>query len=160
MTEAMTLTSYGNQNSNPLHCLPLLHCDFQTGPATQGALEAKHRINKKNHTENLAINVCNQNCSNARHREQKKPHHMKTWTLHTNILMHPNQYFTHDLVTQSVKLRLMEIMIHLMPVKLPMDSNVPVKLPLNAAPGSNFSMSQLSLSPRFHHCCRDLRTGP
>ena len=47
MTEAMTLTSYGNQNSNPLHCLPLLHCDFQTGPATQGALEAKHRIKKQ-----------------------------------------------------------------------------------------------------------------
>ena len=91
---------------------------------------------------------------------QKKPHHMKTWTLHANNFILPNQDFTHDLVTQSVKLRLVEIMTHLMPVKLPMDSNVPVKLPLNAAPGSNFSMSQSSLSPRFHHCCRDLRTGP
>ena len=85
---------------------------------------------------------------------------MKTWTLHANNFILPNQDFTHDLVTQSVKLRLVEIMTHLMPVKLPMDSNVPVKLPLNAAPGSNFSMSQSSLSPRFHHCCRDLRTGP
>ena len=70
------------------------------------AQNAKPNKIKTYHIETLAINVCNQNCANTRthHREQKKPHHMKTWTLHTNNFSHPNQDFTHDLVTQLVKI--------------------------------------------------------
>ena len=88
-------------------------------------------------------------------REKTKPDRMKTLALHTANFFYANQDFTHDLVTQLVKLLLMEIMTYVMPGKLPMDLNVPVKLPLNAAPRPNFSMSLSSLSSlkrREPHC--------